>query len=275
MKAARLLLLLFCARLSDSLLVPSAFLLSTSPSSPPPLPPSASQLSSSLSKVPPLAPRDHTDTAIALFSHMLTPSVLLSGAIYGSMFALPLSPSDSPATKFLYRLYTVFSSISWASSLTSVISTTVALQSLRFQNSTPTGTLREFIDANCATLWSVSFVNFLYSLLGFFAIVTVRAWHQISCPKLARCVVFLNAGFATLMINTLDSYLYSSSTNLLRTVLEYHNRISFSFVSKADKEKGGKGDNLLGKGLRVLSTSLFAVGFGLLVEIVAAAVKSF
>ena len=74
---------------------------------------------------------DHSQAAISLFQALLTPSTLLSGAIYASMFTLPFNAIDTNVILLEKRVFVLLSGFSLCSSLTVLVAATSSLVMLR------------------------------------------------------------------------------------------------------------------------------------------------
>ena len=74
---------------------------------------------------------DHSQAAISLFQALLTPSTLLSGAIYASMFTLPFNAIDTNVILLEKRVFVLLSGFSLCSSLTALVAATSSLVMLR------------------------------------------------------------------------------------------------------------------------------------------------
>ncbi|GMH52832.1 hypothetical protein TrRE_jg11231 [Triparma retinervis] len=159
-------------------------------------------------------------SSIALFSALLTPSTLLSGAAYGTMFALKVNPlTDTPIIILERRLFIVLSGLTTACALTAVISSAMALFRLRFMSnasislaslpSVPSSYgLKDFLRDNVRPFFLSSFVNFTAAMAGFVSMVAVRAWHVLSCPDLALGLALFLAGFAVNILSLIERALW-------------------------------------------------------------------
>jgi len=155
--------------------------------------------------------QDYTTQSLALFQALLTPSTLLSGAVYSSMFSLPKVLTDNSLLLMEKRLYVLFCAGTLCCSLTTVMAVSMALFSLRFRDDEgepAASSLREFLDEETGGLFNTCLVNFVLSVTGFLVVVATRAWHFITCPAFARTLVmFMSCSLVlilTIVERTLD-----------------------------------------------------------------------
>jgi hypothetical protein len=214
-------------------------------------------------------------SSIALFSALLTPSTLLSGAAYGTMFTLKADPLVDTSIMLLERrLFIVLSGATTACALTAVISSAMALFRIRFMPNDAVKTtslihgmpysLKNFIYDNCKPFFMSSFVNFTLAITGFICMVTIRAWHVISCPSLSAGLAMILGGCGVNILGLIERALWSMDgspegsrwrlpTHLPALMKDYIKFLS-GFSRKPNASASGMG------GFQVLSVGLWVGG---------------
>jgi len=162
------------------------------------------------------APRDWSGEVGALFTNLRTPAALVAGATFGGAFGLPLSPADDLVVGIAKRLHVVVAVLSLGAELLVMIASTVALQGMSSaaHRMVPASTAADYIEANFELEWVACQVNFLFGVLGLTAMVALRTWVSIACPRLARAVL----GCITSMMLIMVSMISRSSALEGRTV---------------------------------------------------------
>jgi len=132
---------------------------------------------------------DFTSAAVAILGSYRIPSMLVAGAAYGGVFALPLSIGDEMVKQLAKRTYILIGLGTVVSALFTTIVATLAIDKLSLKEAGAAvlaPNLNGFLAANLEIEWAAVRVHFLLGLMGFAVMCGMRAWISLSCPQFGR-----------------------------------------------------------------------------------------
>mmetsp|Transcript_19715 Transcript_19715/g.19819 ORF Transcript_19715/g.19819 Transcript_19715/m.19819 type:complete len:223 (-) Transcript_19715:84-752(-) len=156
--------------------------------------------------------RDFSGEASGLFGSYRIPAMLVAGAAYGGMFALPLNADDSMLAQISKRTYILIGIITVVSELITTITATLSIDKISFRGSSTdkmllTKSLEDFMSENMDLEWTALQANFILGLLGFTTMCGMRAWLCLGCPKFAKASLLLVVSAVIFMSALIDETL--------------------------------------------------------------------
>ena len=153
--------------------------------------------------------KDFSGEASNLFNNIRTPAALVAGATFGAAFALlPVSGEDM-AIGLCKRVYLLISVGAVSAELIAVLVSSVTLGRLgnEGKRSASSGSVVDFLREHYELEYVATQFNFQIGLLGLCAMLGIRAWVTIACPKFARIAV----GFVLSALLTMLAFMQTPS----------------------------------------------------------------
>mmetsp|Transcript_10360 Transcript_10360/g.10439 ORF Transcript_10360/g.10439 Transcript_10360/m.10439 type:complete len:269 (+) Transcript_10360:83-889(+) len=139
---------------------------------------------------------DFSGQVTGLLNSYRVPAMLIAGAAYGGVFALPILLDDTMIKQFGKRTYILVGLATVCVELLATVIATLSIDKLNLRG-TPvkklihTSTLEEFLEKNLDLEWTSLRVNFILGLVGFAVMCGMRAWLSLVCPIFAKVGLFL------------------------------------------------------------------------------------
>ena len=121
------------------------------------------------------APADYSGAARVLFSNLIGPAAMLSGAIVPLGFLGPPMPRDKPWKKKMDGIFNILTVISLANELMAIMYASTASNLLVRIQSEPAVSVFALVRRDYELPWVASNVHFMLGLAGFVGMVTSRA----------------------------------------------------------------------------------------------------
>ena len=118
---------------------------------------------------------DYSDAARVLFGNIISPAAMLTGGLVPLGFLAEPPPGDKPWQKKIRCIYFLLSVLSLANELMAIMYATVASNKLTETVTAPAESVFALIKRDYELPWVATNVHFMFGLIGFIAMIMVRA----------------------------------------------------------------------------------------------------